>query len=189
MTKVRGVAMLIASGAVVAGVGFSGAPALADGPDTPPEVVDTIEAAEWPELAEGQNRWEVSVVKFMLFDFGYLDVVHADEHFDERLTEAVIDYQTAKDIEADGVVGAATWEALSDDMGLVQPGDSGNLVKAVQQALISGYGYDLLLDGEFGPATEAAVRDFQAAQGIDDDGIVGPITFQALMTPDDTSVD
>lgn len=190
MSKARGITMLIASGAMVAGFGLAGAPAaLADGPNTPPEVVATIEAAPWPELSEGQNRWEVSVVKFMLVDFGYLDVNHADENFDERLTAAVKAYQEDRGITADGVVGTETWEALSADLDLVQRGDSGNLVKAVQQALIAGYGYDLLLDGEFGPATEGAVREFQGVQGIDADGIVGPITFQALMTPNDTSVD
>ena len=180
--------MLIASGAMVAGVGFSGAPAFADGPNTPPEVVATVEAAAWPELEEGQKRWEVSVVKFLLFDLGYLDVVHADEYFDERMTEAVKAYQEDREIEPTGVVGTQTWKALSDDLGLVQRGHSGNKVKAVQQALIGGYKYDLVLDGEFGPATQEAVEDFQRAQGIDDDGIVGPITFKALITPDDTTL-
>jgi peptidoglycan hydrolase-like protein with peptidoglycan-binding domain len=190
MSKARGTTMLIASGAMVAGVGLAGAPAaLADGPNTPPEVVAAIEAAPWPELSEGQNRWEVSVVKFMLVDFGYLDVNHADEQFDERLTEAVESYQAAREITPDGVVGETTWEALSTDLGLVRRGDSGNLVKAVQQALIAGYGYDLLLDGQFGPATEGAVREYQGVQGIDADGIVGPITFRALMTPNDDSGD
>lgn len=190
MSKARGITMLIASGAMVAGVGLVGAPAaLADGPNTPPEVVATIEAASWPVLSEGDYRWEVSVVKFLLVDFGYLDVNHADEHFDERLTAAVKAYQEDKGLTADGVVGPATWRALTDDLGLVRQGDENNLVKAVQTALISGYGYDLSLDGKFGPLTGAAVREFQSVQGIDADGIVGPITFQALMTPDDVSVD
>ncbi|GAA1104981.1 peptidoglycan-binding domain-containing protein [Nocardiopsis metallicus] len=190
MSSARGITTLIASGAVVAGVGLAGAPAaLADGPNTPPEVVAAIEAASWPVLSEGDSRWEVSVVKFMLFDFGYLDVVHADEHFDERLTAAVEDYQTDQGLTADGVVGRPTWEALAEDLGLVRRGDENNLVKAVQTALISGYGYDLLLDGRFGPATDGAVREFQGVRGIDADGVVGPITFQALMTPDDVSVD
>ncbi|USY23141.1 peptidoglycan-binding protein [Nocardiopsis exhalans] len=50
----------------------------------------------------------------MLFDFGYLDVVHAVEHFDERLTAAVKDYQTAKGLTADGVVGPRTGHGRAD---------------------------------------------------------------------------
>ena len=36
-------------------------------------------------------------------------------------------------------------------------------------------------DGDFGPATEKAVRDFQTKAALDIDGIVGPLTWQALL--------
>ena len=36
-------------------------------------------------------------------------------------------------------------------------------------------------DGEFGPATESAVKAFQSAQGLDADGEYGPLTHAALM--------
>jgi peptidoglycan hydrolase-like protein with peptidoglycan-binding domain len=187
MAKLRRTAVLVTSGVLVVGMGALWAPALADGPDTPDDVVEAIQDSDWPELVEGDTRWEVSVVKFLLVDYGFLDVNHADEHFDERLTEAVKDYQEARDLDADGTVGGLTWRALTADLGLVRQGDEDNRVKAVQTALIHGYGYDLLLDGEFGTATRGAVVEFQSVKCIDPDGIVGPITFQALITnPGDT---
>ena len=53
-------------------------------------------------------------------------------------------------------------------------------VLAVQRRL-AALGFDPgPLDGEYGPATEHAVREFQEAAGIEVDGIVGPETRAAL---------
>ncbi|HVN79427.1 MAG TPA: peptidoglycan-binding domain-containing protein, partial [Terriglobia bacterium] len=53
-------------------------------------------------------------------------------------------------------------------------------VVELQQGL-NQKGYTLLADGHFGPETEASVKDFQRKQGLDDDGIVGPFTWAALL--------
>lgn len=53
-------------------------------------------------------------------------------------------------------------------------GSTGALVREVQTKVGGG------LDGNFGASTEAAVRDFQRAQGLVPDGIVGPTTWKAL---------
>jgi peptidoglycan hydrolase-like protein with peptidoglycan-binding domain len=57
---------------------------------------------------------------------------------------------------------------------------SGPPVLAIQEALKSK-GYDPgPLDGDFGPMTHAAVVSFQAAEGLELDGIIGPRSAQAL---------
>lgn len=54
-------------------------------------------------------------------------------------------------------------------------GDTGEDVKALQTAL-NKEGYSLDVDGSFGPATEAAVKDYQSKNGLSADGLVGPQT-------------
>jgi peptidoglycan hydrolase-like protein with peptidoglycan-binding domain len=58
---------------------------------------------------------------------------------------------------------------------LAETNDS-SAVLALQQTLNACYGYDLALDGDFGPATQAAVEGMQADIGVSVDGIYGPNT-------------
>jgi peptidoglycan hydrolase-like protein with peptidoglycan-binding domain len=63
----------------------------------------------------------------------------------------------------------------------VREGSHGAAVVKLQQALIAR-GYDPHgVDGSFGPKTDAAVRAFQRAHGLKVDGLVGPITWHALL--------
>ncbi|MDX6512360.1 MAG: hypothetical protein QOE36_1864 [Gaiellaceae bacterium] len=62
---------------------------------------------------------------------------------------------------------------------LRKPLMTGPDVKSVQQQLKAA-GYDIDPDGEFGPATAAAVKKFQGAHGLEVDGAVGPATRAAL---------
>ena len=48
------------------------------------------------------------------------------------------------------------------------------------QALLRDQGAQVAVDGDFGPATEAAVRAFQRSQGLAADGVVGPRTLAKL---------
>ena len=66
---------------------------------------------------------------------------------------------------------------------MLKKGSSGGTVKALQFLLI-GYGFDCGTwgpDGEFGTATEKAVRAFQTAKGLEADGIVGEKTWAKLL--------
>ena len=61
----------------------------------------------------------------------------------------------------------------------IVPGSTGDRVTQLQIALVS-LGYDLSVDGRYGPRTQAAVRDFQARNDLEVDGIAGPRTQEAL---------
>ncbi len=58
-------------------------------------------------------------------------------------------------------------------------GDTGAAVQTLQTRL-NVWGAKLTVDGDFGPATLAAVKAFQTAQKLTADGVVGPATWAAL---------
>ena len=72
------------------------------------------------------------------------------------------------------------WFAMVAAASAFRVGDQGSDVAEIQGQLAS-LGYDVAADGDFGPATAEAVRAFQAAQGLDADGLVGPSTYTALL--------
>jgi hypothetical protein len=60
------------------------------------------------------------------------------------------------------------------NMPTIKRGSKGKAVKIWQ--IILG---NVTVDGDFGPATEAATRKWQAAHNLGSDGIVGPLTWRA----------
>ncbi|WP_409474306.1 D-Ala-D-Ala carboxypeptidase family metallohydrolase [Streptomyces sp. HC307] len=80
---------------------------------------------------------------------------------------------TASTAHADGCY---TWSRT------LSQGSSGADVTQLQIRLggYPGYGSVLAVDGEFGPATTAALKRFQSAYGLTADGVAGPNTFNKL---------
>ena len=73
--------------------------------------------------------------------------------------------------------------SLSDSVSLgdmAHKGEQGERVKKIQEALKKAVAPDLAIDGDFGPVTEAVAETFQAAKGLEVDGIVGPATAAEL---------
>jgi peptidoglycan hydrolase-like protein with peptidoglycan-binding domain len=62
----------------------------------------------------------------------------------------------------------------------ISPGANGDVVKRLQRALRRTPDPGLAVNGLFDSQTETAVKDFQSGAGLVVDGIVGPLTWNAL---------
>ena len=62
-------------------------------------------------------------------------------------------------------------------------GDQGAEIAEIQGQLVL-LGYDVMADGDFGPATVEAIKEFQRSHGIKADGMIGPATYSALLGRD-----
>ncbi|MDA2809195.1 peptidoglycan-binding protein [Nocardiopsis sp. RSe5-2] len=157
--------------------------ALADGPNTPPEVRSEIQALPWPALARGDSGAVVQAANELLQSYGYLpEQGLGNIFFDEYMEEAVRAYQDDRDIPVDGRIGDETWSHIRMDFGVVGPGNGDRDKVTAVQALLDHNGHSVIADGIYGASTEKAVIAFQEENSIDADGIVGPITFRALVT-------
>lgn len=65
--------------------------------------------------------------------------------------------------------------ATDPSRAMLRRGDSGDSVRELQALL------RIVVDGQFGPLTHAAVKRFQEAHGLAADGMVGPATWKALL--------
>lgn len=81
-------------------------------------------------------------------------------------------------------------QGFPDDTGwrpTIRKGDKGEYVKEAQTMLYN-LGYNLGkwgVDGDFGSATQAAVKEFQRDHKLAQDGVVGPLTWDALQKATD----
>lgn len=121
-----------------------------------------------------------------------------DGDFGTGTANAVLKFQKANALTADGVVGNASWtklrtsnplpsnpQPLSPKEGLptLLPGSQGQAITQVQQLLKAKGYYQGRIDGDFGVATRDAIANFQRANGLTVDGKVGAQTWQKLQAP------
>ncbi len=59
-------------------------------------------------------------------------------------------------------------------------GDNSNTVRILQQRLKDLGFYTMRVDGDFGPETEKSVIEFQLKADLNADGVVGPVTWEAI---------
>jgi peptidoglycan hydrolase-like protein with peptidoglycan-binding domain len=123
----------------------------------------------WPVVKEGISLHPVETVQYLLRERG--EDVAVDGVFGPQTVAAVRAFQTRLGLTVDGLVGPATWQALSAVQGEFH-------YRGIATNLTSG----VVVDGIFGPATEGIVRGFQHGVDITVDGIVGSVTWRALVS-------
>lgn len=135
----------------------------------------------WPLVKKGHpSHHPVSTLQYLLRHRGH--TVAVDGIFGPETDAAVRAFQQQRGLAVDGIVGPKTWRALISQ---VRKGSKGDAVRGVQEEFRTRSGdpaHEFVVDGDFGPDTDAAVRGFQQAVDLDDDGIVGPLTWQALVS-------
>ena len=141
----------------------------------------TPEIAPWPLVRKDDEGHPVTTLEYLLRGQGHRVLV--DGKFGAATEETVRAFQESKRLGVDGVVGPKTWAALIVQ---VKRGSRGDAVRGVQEEFnfrqLSGGSIGLTVDGIFGADTDRAVRAFQEARGLGVDGIVGPLTWRALVS-------
>ncbi len=159
------------------------------------------------ELQTGDRGKEVTTLQQRLKRLGYFNG-QINGNFDSATEAAVIRFQKAKGLTADGLVGDQTAAALYNNPqrqtptasnsqrrtttqskkpvtsttkdNFLQPGDRGKDVTKLQSLLKQAGFYKDSVDGVFNASTEAAIKRFQQANNITVDGLAGSRTIALL---------
>ncbi|ABA20584.1 Peptidoglycan-binding domain 1 [Trichormus variabilis ATCC 29413] len=146
-------------------------------------------------LKKGHRNPQVASLQQKLRASGYFSQA-ATGYFGSVTEAAVKRFQEANGLKADGIVGAATLAALESTMGVsessittppiaaskssLKRGDISDRVMSLQEKLQADGYYQGAITGNFDTATQAAVIQFQQANRLVADGIVGPKTSSVL---------
>lgn len=135
-------------------------------------------------VKKGDSSPEVLQLQKLLDAMGFPPGA-VDGIFGSQTESALMAYQSAVNLTADGIAGPPTWAKITSGEPAIPPtvkmGDSGGDVERLQGLLIDqGYAPGAM-DGVFGSKTEAAAKAFQAANHLTADGIVGPKTWSKLL--------
>ena len=150
-------------------------------------------------LQKGDKGAEVKKLQERLKELGYY-TGSINSSYNNATVEAVKAFQKRNSLSADGICGTATLRKLNStsavknkaeevkkDDGVLEKGDKGDEVKAVQERLQElGY-YTDLCNGNFGSNTFNAVKAFQKNNGLTEDGRVTKATLNKLNSSNPTT--
>lgn len=136
----------------------------------------------------------VSQLQQDLMQLGYY-YAEITGNFGSKTEAAVKKFQTAKGLTADGVAGTKTLAAIASAISAaggstssssssstsgLKLGSTGDKVRALQEDLTTlGYYYGDIT-GHYGSMTQTAVKKFQKARGLTQDGVAGTTTINAI---------
>lgn len=134
----------------------------------------------YPLLRNGDRGNFVYLLQFILNQYGYN--LSVDGIFGSKTLNAVRDFQQNNSLNVDGLVGPNTWRTLLTlpPYPLLREGSRGAYVKFLQQLLESNLYPVGNIDGIFGTRTLSAVRQYQQANALTVDGLVGNNTWASL---------
>ena len=142
----------------------------------------------WPVLRQGAANSAVTVRSLQYLLNAHGAGLTVDGISGARTNSAVRSFQASHGLVVDGIVGPQTWSSV---LVTVRRGSVGPAVKAFQdqmnaRSIAAGGSAYLAVDGLFGAKTEAAAYYIQNRLadywGIAVDGIVGPQTWQPLIS-------
>jgi len=188
----------LAAGGVFSSGGKKATPPPTTAPTTTAQQVTTPQkpaiVVPTQALKPGDKGAQVKLLQRALKKLGYLTGT-VDGAYGPATEAAVKSFQSIAGLTADGIAGPQTLRALKNaspasattspttfdaPTSTLAPGDTGAQVVVLQREL-SGLGYAVgTIDGTYGSNTVAAVKQFQTANGLSADGVVGSKTLAAL---------
>jgi peptidoglycan hydrolase-like protein with peptidoglycan-binding domain len=158
-------------------------------------------------MKDGTRNDDVSNLQAYLKKAGFYDYPVITGNYGNLTKQAVMTFQAARSLKADGVAGTITLTKVNEEINgssfskeeeivattvsrstssnslsgvVLRQGSSGAAVRELQSELKNlGY-YTSTVDGAYGPLTAEAVRKLQRDKNIAVDGIFGPQTYSKL---------
>lgn len=164
------------------------------------EPPDPTDPRTWSTVSKGVRGPTVAKLKELLTENGF--ECGSGTVFDPKTLSAVKAYQESRKLTTDGIVGLQTWTALlkaipaiedekeapfkrtttaTPKRPTIKSGAKDSIVEELQR-LLTDRGFEPgEIDGVFGKKTKTALMAFQKANGLESDGVCGPLTWRVLL--------